>query len=219
MSQPGLSRRILFAVVLPLAVALLASCTYGPSRIEPPSIDASAAGDMAIEQYDADGDGRIAGDELEKAITLKAAVARLDTDGDKAVSADEVTQRVKVWQGTRLGLLPLTVTVTLNGRPLDGATVTFEPEAFLGEEVKKAVGSTDEFGGSAPTVAKEERPDPQRTPAGVALGLYRVRISKLVNGKEMVPPKYNQETTLGQEVAPDVPELASLRLNYALRSN
>ena len=36
-------------------------------------------------------------------------------------------------------------------------------------------------------------------------GFYRVRISKVVDGKETVPAKYNTETILGHEEADDIP--------------
>ena len=37
-------------------------------------------------------------------------------------------------------------------------------------------------------------------PPGVACGLYRVEISKLVDGKETIPAIYNTETILGKDV-------------------
>jgi len=217
MSRSRTSHIVDFTFALPLV--LVASCTYGPSRIEPPSISPSGSADQALEMYDANDDGYLAGEELDKVPGLKAAIETLDTDKDGKVSERDIAARIETWQSTRLGLLPLTLTVTINGRPLQDATVTFEPEAFLGNEIKPASSKTDEFGGGAPTVPKELRPDPERTPAGVALGFYRVKISKVVNGKETIPRKYNEETFLGQEVAPDVPELASLRLTYSLSTN
>jgi hypothetical protein len=50
------------------------------------------------------------------------------------------------------------------------------------------------------------------------LGLYKVKISKKVNGKELIPAKYNEATVLGQEVAPDVPDVGTNRVVYALKS-
>jgi hypothetical protein len=38
-------------------------------------------------------------------------------------------------------------------------------------------------------------------------GLYRVEVSKMVNGKETIPSKYNTETTLGVEVAQESPAM------------
>ena len=42
---------------------------------------------------------------------------------------------------------------------------------------------------------------PDDSSPGVACGLYRVEISKLVGGKETIPAIYNTDTILGQEVA------------------
>ena len=38
---------------------------------------------------------------------------------------------------------------------------------------------------------------------GVSCGLYQVRISRQVGGKEMIPEEYNAKTTLGVEISPD----------------
>ncbi len=215
MSRSQLANYLAFATTL-IAAVTLTSCSYGPSRLEPPHIDPADSGRQAMEMYDTNGDGRVAGEELENAPSLKSALSRLDTDGDQAVSADEVAARVKVWQNSQLAVLPLTINVTLDGRPLAGATVTFEPEPFLGDYIAMATATTDEFGGSSPSVPKELRPDPERTPSGIQLGLYRVKVSKVVNGQERIPSKYNEETILGQEISPDVKEMASLRLNIKL---
>ena len=56
-------------------------------------------------------------------------------------------------------------------------------------------------------VRKEKRPDPNM-PGGLQLGFYKIRVSKKVNGKEMVPEKYNTATTLGHQVAMDDADLA-----------
>jgi hypothetical protein len=45
-------------------------------------------------------------------------------------------------------------------------------------------------------------------PGGLQLGFYKIRVSKKVNGKEMVPEKYNTATTLGHQVAMDDADLA-----------
>jgi hypothetical protein len=95
--------------------------------------------------------------------------------------------------------------------------VTFEPEAFLGDQIKKAVGVTTMYGDAMPTISPEDRPDP-KMPGGVHLGLYKVRISKIVNGKEAVPAHYNQETTLGQEVSYDDPAVMNRNMKFTLTS-
>jgi hypothetical protein len=157
----------------------------------------------------------VAGDELDKAPGLKAALPRLDTNGDGGVSEDEVAARIEAWQQMRTGLMSFAFRVTLDGSPLPGATVTYEPESFLGDEIKPAKSTSNLVGGGGATIAKENRPDPT-TPPGMHLGLYQVKISKIEGGREIIPAKYNQQTTLGQEVAPDVPEIGSGRVVYTL---
>jgi hypothetical protein len=53
-------------------------------------------------------------------------------------------------------------------------------------------------------------------PPGLQLGLYRIRISKLVNGAETIPAKFNADTTVGQQVSPDDPAIAGQRVRFAL---
>jgi hypothetical protein len=170
-----------------------------------------------MELYDTNGDGNVAGDELEKAPALKAALPRLDTNGDKGVSADEVADRVRAWQHAGIGLMSFGFTVTLDGNPLPDAVVTFEPEAFLGDEIQAASATTNQLGGSSATIPKEDRPDPSYPP-GMQLGLYTVKVSKIVNGKESIPAKYNEATVFGQEVAQDVPEIANKRVVFAIET-
>jgi hypothetical protein len=170
-----------------------------------------------MEDYDKDGDGFIAGSELEAAVGIKAAMATIDSDKDGKVTADEIANRIEAWQATRYGIMPLGITFTMDGRPLDGATVTFEPEPFLGDEIKAAVGETTLGGSAFPSVPADQRPT-KDTPAGLALGLYRVRLSKKVNGQETIPARYNTQTTLGQEVSMDDPAIANQKLRFDLKS-
>jgi hypothetical protein len=142
-------------------------------------------------EYDTDKDGKVAGAELEKAPSLKAALANLDKNADKAVSADEVTGRIKAWQASKVGDTTAMVTVTYRGQPLAGAKVVFEPEKFLGANVKPATGTTDQRGTAG---MKAEGL------MGVAPGLYKVKITK--EGMAL-PAMYNEQTVLGAEVAND----------------
>jgi hypothetical protein len=207
-------------VVVSLAASLLslpiASCNYGPQAVRPPYIDPSDAAEQAMEMYDTDGDGRVAGAELDEAPGLKAALPRMDTNQDDAITGDEVAERVGGWQ-KGLGLMSFVFKVTLDGVPLDGALVTFEPEKFLGDEFKSASCTTSSYGDAGATIAKEDRPSP-KTPPGMQLGVYKVKISKTVGGKETIPAKYNENTILGQEVSMDVSEIANNRVVYALTS-
>ena len=184
-------------VVVCLGVLAGWGCSCRSSRIHPPAIDASAAGKLAIEQYDTDGDGLIKGAELNKARALKAAMENLDTNKDGGVSAEEITARIKTWQKTNVGKMSLSCTVHRRGRPLQRATVKFVPEKFLGDQIQTATGETDEFG----VAVLSAPPDPDVPgDAGVPCGLYRVEITKQdANIRAM----YNTETILGQEVAVD----------------
>jgi len=84
--------------------------------------------------------------------------------------------------------------------------------------MKPAYGTTNQFGTVSPIIPKDQRPDP-KLPGGAQLGLYKVRISKIVNGKETIPPRYNTETILGQEVAYDDAGIKSNSVTYALKTS
>ncbi len=187
------------ALVLGGLLAVNSGCLGGkPKRIKPPPIDASAAGSKAVEMFDADKDGKISGDELNKCPGLKAAAVMVDLSGQNAITADAIAARVKKWQESKLGRMSLSCMVTRNGQPFAGAEVKFVPEKFLGEEIQPAAGKTDQNGMAMLTIAGTG----PGNPPGVAPGMYRVVITK--QGVS-IPPKYSSEdaTTLGQEVAQD----------------
>jgi hypothetical protein len=204
------------SLALSLASLLAAlGCSSGPSHIKPPSIDAGDAASQAMDMYDKDGDGAIAGSELDGAPALKASMDTLDANKDGAVQEEEIVQRIETWQATKIGIMPVGSGVTLDGRPLVGATVTFDPEPFLGDDIKTAVGETGPSGSATVSIPKDQRPTSD-TPAGIQIGFYRVRVSKVVDGKETIPAKYNTETTLGQQVAPDDPAILRQNMSFAL---
>ncbi|MEX2309025.1 MAG: hypothetical protein WD738_15600 [Pirellulales bacterium] len=217
MSRSRSTNIIGFTIPMLLGV-LIASCAYGPSRIEPPSISPRGAAGQAMEMHDADGDGFIAGQELDKVPGLKAAMETVDTDKDQKITADEIAERVRAWQATRVGVTAVMCTVTVDGQPLAGATVTFEPESFLGDGFQPAVSPTDEYGQAYPSIPKEKRALPDMPP-GMPLGFYRVKISKIVKGKEMIPAVYNSETLLGQQIAPDDPAVLRHDIRFELKRN
>jgi hypothetical protein len=200
-----------------LAMLTIAGCRQGPAAIRPPDIDAYQAGELAMKEYDTDGNGAVDGDELERAPSLKAALATLDQDSDGRVTADEVAARVGAWQEFRKGLTSIMCRVLIDGRPLAGAQVTFEPESFLGDEMRTAVGETNRFGMVSPIIPKEERPTPD-TPPGLPFGLYKVRISKVVGGSEQIPARYNVETVLAQQVSFDDQAMLNNRVRFELSS-
>ncbi len=204
-------------VTAALSCVTLVACNSGPSPAKQPSISPSGAGKLAMEQYDKNGDGVVSGPELVQAPGLKAALKNLDTNGDGGVSADEVAARVNAWIDMKTAMMRVQCRVTLDNEPLAGAQVTFEPEKFLGDDIKAAIGTTNVYGDAVPVIPPEQRPDP-RLPGAVQFGLFKVRISKIVNGKETIPAQYNTETTLGQEVSYDDPAIKARNMTFALTS-
>ena len=178
-----------------MVVLVSTGCWRGPARVKPPGIDALQAGEKAMEMYDGDGDGVVKGHELEAAHSLRNSMQTLDQNNDMGVDAEEVTARIKQWQESRVGLMPMRCKVRLNGRPLAGATVTFEPEKFLGDTIQTARGETNQQGLVFVCISG-------RRPTGIACGFYLVKISKKNGETETVSAKYNTQTRLGAEVTP-----------------
>jgi hypothetical protein len=198
-----------------LSLTLFIGCRRTPARVEVPSLDPSAVGKAALAQYDANGDGAIAGPELDKSPALKAmALAKIGV-GDKKITADEIAARVKAWLASRAGLISLSCRVILDDAPLGGATVTLVPEKFLGEAIKPASGTTDQQGFAILTVSDKSLTGKRLS--GVQVGLYRVEISRKQGERESIPARYNVNSELGQEVAVDVPA-AMQSLKFDLRS-
>lgn len=191
--------------------AICGACSRTPTRIDPPDLNASEVAQQAMELYDRNADGQISAEEAQAAPSLHYALQQpglLDTSGDDQISRQEIAERVESWQQSRAGLAPVRCVVLLDGRPLAGATVTYDPAEFLPESVKPAFGETDEFGEARMSLRPDDLPGPN-APRGVQLGWYRVRVSKIVNGEETIPPKYNSDTVLGQEVSFQDPGLQS----------
>lgn len=213
MARERLSRVSVVAIVAYLAAG---GCGGGPSRVETPSYDPQDAADQAMELYDQNGDGVVAGDELEAAFTLQAAMPQIDLNGDQQVSRDEIAARVEAWGDSGVGLTSVRALVRLDGRPLVGADVIYEPEPYLADTIAGARGRTNAYGRATISIPKEDRPSADYPP-GTRFGLYRVRISKQEGGSEQLPAKYNEETTLGQEVSFDDAGIQS-QVIYDLKS-
>jgi len=193
------AKRLVFSSLLSV---LLVGCGLRSGRVKPPEIDPVSAGRAAVAEYDTSGDGILDRAELENAPALKSAMRNLDEDENGQLTAEEITARITAWKETRVGMMSMACMILMDGRPLSGATVTLEPESFLGDAVKPATGVT-ENGNADMSIAEQYRPSPNLW--GVHCGLYKVRISKQQGDVELIPSKYNTETTLGCEVALDAP--------------
>lgn len=180
------------------ALVLLAGCDDGaPAK---PELTPAEAASKAIEDYDTDGDGAINADEAKAAPGLLAAFGKVDTDRDEKLSQDEIETRVNYYKTSTSWVINGACKVKYRGKPLAGATVTFEPESFLGASFKPCSGVTNERGDAFIT---RDNSDVK----GIFLGFYRVRITKpKKNGDEMLKAAYNEETTLGFEANNDTPD-------------
>jgi Ca2+-binding EF-hand superfamily protein len=193
----------------------VAGCSRGPSRIAVATYDPASSAAKAMEIYDTDKDGFVAGDELEKAPGLKAAIKNLDADKDGKVSEQEIADRVLAWKNQAVALMSFTCDVTLDGKMVEGATVTFEPDGFLEGVISEAVDTTNIAGTARPSVPKAKRPT-QTTPPGVQPGIYKVRISKITSDQETIPSRYNTETVLGQEVSMTDSAIANKQVRFSM---
>lgn len=191
-----------------MAIALSASvgCSGKPGRLAFPDIP-SNAGENAVSEYDANGNDAIDGEELDEVPALKATLQRVDKNGDGKVAAEEIQQRIESWEASKTALMRFVVTVQRNGQPLEGATVTFIPESFLGNSLKTAKGVTRGSGSAAVEISR----DPDES--GIQLGYYRIEVTKPdASGKESIPARFNTETELGAEICRDDPNADMLTL-------
>src|SRR5687767_4034057 len=96
-------RRCLIALVA-LWLTSLPGC-WDSRRITVPSMDPEQAGVEALATYDANGDGAIAGPELDKCPGLKEARRRIDSDDDGRLTATEIAALLRKYQQNALGLV------------------------------------------------------------------------------------------------------------------
>ncbi len=184
--------------ILAIVCITLCACSRFPPPPDKPDINPRAAANAAIDEYDANKDGKLDAEELKASPPLQVAAQRIDVDGDGNITADEIAARINGWLNSGTTITGGAANVTLNGKPLTGATVTFKPPEFLGPGFKACSGKTDHNGQACVTGADAKYP-------GIYLGIYRVRISKQVDGRETIPSRYNSESELAFEAATDVP--------------
>lgn len=189
MKLPLLSRQLL---ILVLGWSFVVGCDG--QAVKRPTVDPAAAAEQAIAAYDADGDGAISKDEAKK--SALSPDRGWDQDGDGSIDQAEIENRLTTYDAMKPGLqLNITCRVLKKRKPLEGAEVVYEPEAFLGEAIPPARGITGP-GGNADIVS-DEISDPSLR--GVHTGLYLVRIT---HPTEEIPAKYNTETELFVELSP-----------------
>lgn len=191
------SERTLTTISFVVCLIAAAGCERRVRTPPKPALDARAAAKQAMAEYDTNQDGKLDKGELKKAPALLAGVKQLDKDGDGAVSLEELVARLQHWSSGQGVLTSAYTEVRLDDQAVADATVTLEPEKFLGATYRPCTGKTDALGHVAFSGSVDSYP-------GIYFGYYRVRISKVVDGKEKIPAKYNTESELGLEVTDDV---------------
>jgi hypothetical protein len=189
--------RILALAILGALACGFPGCSRSEPRREPPAIDPARAAQAALTQYDQNQDGALDSGELHRSPPLLAARETIDRDGDGRLTAPEIEARIQAWRDSRAALVSVECKVVQGSVPLPGATVEFLPEEFLGPQVRPARGTTDEQGMAALSIEGEA------IAGHVHCGLYRVSISRRSGEREMIAAKFNRETRLGEEIAPD----------------
>ena len=184
-----------------LAWCVLGGCSRGVRVLRPADLDPDAVGNQAILQYDTNGDAIIDRAELKSSPGLLEALSATNQDKDKALSAEEIATRVRFHADRKVALLPVRYAITLDGSPLREATMTLVPEEFFQNGIPAATGISDDEGIVEPNMPFDEKYQHQATLRGVRPGVYRIQVSKKdADGRELIPSKYNSESTLGREV-------------------
>ena len=157
-------------------LGLLCGCGCSGTPSAPPrqSVSPSAAAKAAIAQYDTNGDGKLDAQELQQSPPLAAMLATVkmhDPSHGDYLTADDIAGRIKSWLRSDVIVAGGSVVVLLDGKPLAGATVTFEPEPWLGPSYRTSSGTTGVSGYATMSRTLEAYP-------GIYYGLYRVKISR-----------------------------------------
>jgi hypothetical protein len=176
------------------SLVALAGCSQSGTQLltaPVPKYDPDAISRAALTEFDKNGSGSIEPAEAQACPALAGAFAAVDANGDKRLTADELRQRVEAYAASATGSVEVGCLVQLDGQPLTGATVTFVPEACMGQAVKPAVGTTNEFGRC------DEYKIDGKTYRGVGPGLYKIQVTK---DGAAIPARFNTQTVLGKEV-------------------
>jgi hypothetical protein len=183
-------------VLYVIAATTAFGCSRGPSGIKPPHIEPEEAAIMAISMYDTDKDGSLNQAELASCPGMLVELSAYDKDKNGLVSQQEIAKRIGDLLKAGVGMTRLNCGVTVNGLGIENAQVEFEPEPYLGEEVKTARGVTNAQGVAQLAISPDDLPSDIKDLKGVHYGTYKVRIT---HPSIKLPPKYNAATTLGYE--------------------
>lgn len=157
------------------------------------ALDPDQAAQVAISEYDSNGDGSIGKSELDLCPGLLSAIDRVDKNSDGVVSKAEIASRVQAYENMS-DFIAAGIRVQHNKNVVGDAKVTFTPESFMGSGMPTYTGTTRKSG---TTYLQTSPPTP-----GIMVGFYKVTIT--------TPD--GQEHTQGIEIADDVRRTASIPL-------
>jgi hypothetical protein len=184
-----------WSIVAFILALVVGGCSSGPQRVKAPKINVSAAARQAIELYDTNHDGKLSAEELAKCPGILISIAAYDANHDKFIDEPEIQNRLShLLNGT--GGTQLGCNVTYQGKPLAGAKVVFQPEAYLGTDIQSAEGETNSYGVAVLGIPPDKVPPALKNAKIVQYGTYKVRIT---HPTIKIPAKYNTDTTLGYE--------------------
>ncbi len=130
---------------------------------------------------------------------MLATVKKLDPSHGDWLTADNIAGRITSWLKSDTIVTGGDVVVLLDNKPLADASVTLEPEPWLGPAYHASTGKTNAAGYAAMS----------RGAGGVPRHLSRAvpgEDLQEIGGRETIPERYNEKTVLGREVAEDVPD-------------
>ena len=175
------------------SLLLFSGCSRGPAPPARPSVSPKGAASAAMLLYDVNHDGSLDISEIMKSPTLRTAATHIDADKNGTITATEIADYIRSWRRSNTILMAASPRFLFKGAPLVGATVTLEPAPFLGPDYPNASAVTDSTGKARFVGSDRKYP-------GVYVGLYQVRVSKMEDGKELIPARYNSATELALEV-------------------
>ena len=170
-----------------LANILLLGCSRVVVHPIPERYPAEIAIQKVRELGDRNGDGKLDLKEAQTFPSLVATFKRIDSNGDRLISSEELQQRFAAYESMPQ-LIGTSVEVYFKGRRVAGATVTFTPEPFMGDDLQAYVGKTNTRG-VVPGFERAEQPT-----GGLPLGFYSVRFES---------PSANLNVVRGCEIAND----------------
>jgi hypothetical protein len=157
-----------------------------------------------MEMYDTDDDGSLSDTELAACPGILRHKQLYDKDGNGTISQQEIEEQISQLLASKVGVTSLRVQVRMNGRPLPGAQVKIIPEKYLGEDVKPAMGTTNDRGTATMDIRDSDSPASEQGLLGVHYGTYKLEVT---HPTVSIPEKYNTKTTLGYETEKGNPNL------------